>query len=118
MSRPEPMAPSAQDPLDDLARSIGEVESPTARDGFRASLRERLVASAAAEWPSARRARPAGFSFFAPRYALAAALVLAVALGAGAAAASSLPGDPAYPLKLAFEEVELATATRDRKSVV
>ena len=48
------------------------------------------------------------------RHAVAALVVIALALGGGgAAAASSLPGEPAFALKRALEEVQLALAPDD-----
>jgi hypothetical protein len=55
---------------------------------------------------------------FAPRLVLATVVIAATALSAGGAvAASSLPGDAIYPVKLAFEGVELALA-RDEVATV
>jgi hypothetical protein len=97
--------------LDELALAIGDVEPPQARPAFRSALRQRLLATAAAQPP--RKPAVGPFVFFSPRLApvrvLAAGLVVSVALGAGGgvAAASSLPGEPAYTLKQVLERVEL-----------
>ncbi|HVR88192.1 MAG TPA: DUF5667 domain-containing protein, partial [Candidatus Limnocylindria bacterium] len=86
---------------------------PEPRDAFRRSLRSRLMAEAAVtlqpretSWAAVRRGWP--------RPALAAAaVVLVVALGAGSAAADSLPGDFAFGLKRATEELQLSLALDD-----
>jgi hypothetical protein len=94
---------------------------PTVRDDFRKRLRADLINEAAAlaeerrsrgssrlariaSWWSAGRLRP---------IAAAATLVALLVAGAGTAAAGSVPGDPAFALKAAAEQVELALAPTD-----
>jgi hypothetical protein len=106
----------------ELGGFIATVEHPRAREKFRADLRRALVATATAEWSqqqaTARRARFALPVVPSLRYAVAfAVMALAVASAGGVAAASSLPGDPAYALKVAYEQVELALATDDAAKV-
>ena len=112
-------------PREDLADAISTVEAPRARKRFRTDLRRALIATAASEWtatsqPQSQRRRPwvALPSSAAPRYALAFAVVmLAIFTAGGVAAASSLPGDVTYSLKLAYEEVELTLASDDAARV-
>ena len=84
------------------------------RPEFRAELRTSLLtAPVAFETP---RYSPLGWSrVLALRPALAAILVLVLlaAAGGGAAAASSLPGDPAFTLKRAVEDVQVTLASDD-----
>jgi hypothetical protein len=106
---------------DELGRTIAGLEPPRARAPFRSGLRSALLSTAVSEW-SAVTARPRsgvryGFAF-APRLVLATAVIAATVLSAsGAVAASSLPGDAIYPVKLGFEAVELALA-RDEVATV
>jgi hypothetical protein len=65
-------------------------------------VRPRGLAARVLSWSSIGRLRPIAVA------AMAIAVLLA---GTGAAAAGSLPGDAAYPLKRAVEEVEVALAT-------
>lgn len=97
---------------DDLEAAISGLGQPRPRAEFRAQLRHRVIMVAQHELrPRPRRAAP---FVVAPRFALAAALLVAV-IGAsgGIAAAASLPGDPAFVVKMAIEQVELALATDD-----
>ncbi len=86
---------------------------PEPRERFKRALRSQLMAQAAtilgrreSAWTRFQRgvARPA--------LALAAVVLLLVG-GAGRAAADSLPGDAAYPLKRAAEQVQLVFAIDD-----
>ena len=84
------------------------------RREFREELRSYLL-TAPVTVESPRRS-PVGWSrVFALRPALAAILVLVLlaAAGGGAAAATSLPGDPAFALKRAVEDVQVTLATDD-----
>ena len=84
------------------------------RPEFREELRSYLL-TAPVTVESPRRS-PVGWSrVFALRPALAAILVLVLlaAAGGGAAAATSLPGDPAFALKRAVEDVQVTLATDD-----
>ncbi len=84
------------------------------RPEFRSRLRSSLLA-APVVLESPRRS-PLGWSRVpALRPALAAILVLVLlaAAGGGAAAATSLPGDPAFALKRAVEDVQVTLATDD-----
>lgn len=93
---------------------------PTVREDFRKRLRAGLMNEAVALAEERRlRRRSLGerlltFTTVRLRPTLVAATIVAVLLaGAGAAAAGSLPGDPAFGLKRAAEEVELAFAPND-----
>lgn len=92
----------------------GRFPRPEPRSAFRAALRARLMSEA----PAALAPRPAWWSrpWLRPAFAFAAVL-LVVAAGTGAAAAASLPGDPAFVLKRAAEEVRLAFAFDDAAKV-
>ena len=90
---------------------------PEPRDAFKRALRSQLMAQAATtlarretSWSRFQRAltRPA----VRPALALA-AVVLVLIGGAGKAAADSLPGDVAFGLKAAAEELQLAFAFDD-----
>ena len=79
---------------------------PRLRDEFRRELRARLMQEAAVTLVPKRR-DTAWTAWLRPAVAAGlAALVLIV--GAGSAAANSLPGDAAFPLKRAIEEVRVA----------
>lgn len=93
---------------------------PSVRSEFRRRLRADLMreAVALAEERRARRAWPlALFAFRLRPIAVTAAVALVLLGGSGYAAAGSLPGDPAYGLKRAAEEVELALAAGDEARV-
>jgi hypothetical protein len=101
-----------------LARSLAPADRVPS-DEFRAALRERLVAEAAAR-PLAVPAPRAAETAPAPtrirvRQAVAALAIASVVAGAGAAAASTraLPGDALYGLKRQIENVQLALAGSD-----
>jgi len=84
------------------------------RPEFRSRLRSSLL-TAPVTVESPRRS-PLGWSgVLALRPALAAILVLVLlaAAGGGAAAATSLPGDPAFALKRAVEDVQVTLASDD-----
>jgi hypothetical protein len=90
---------------------------PKPRDAFKRALRAQLMAQA----PSVLSPRETTWTRMAGallRPALrpamvAAAIALVVLGGAGKAAADSLPGDPAFGLKVAAEELQLALALDD-----
>ncbi|MBI2773131.1 MAG: hypothetical protein HYX56_01370 [Chloroflexi bacterium] len=92
---------------------------PVMRDSARARLRGALMSEAVrlAEERRARRASRFGWIIGLRPVALAAALALVLVAGAGAAAASSLPGDAAFGLKRAAEQVELTLARSDDAKV-
>lgn len=102
---------------DELSLALATLEAPRARSGFREKLRRRLIMVAQTELQP--RPRQRWFAFrIAPRYAFAAAaLVAAAGASSGIAAASSLPGEPAFGLKVAIEQVELAFAFDDAAKV-
>lgn len=91
-----------------FAASLARAARPSAPPALRAELRASLLAAPVAFAPR----RPARFAWLRP--ALAGLLVLALLVsGGGAAAASSLPGDPAFALKRAVEDLQVATAGDD-----
>jgi hypothetical protein len=93
--------------------SGGMLPRPEPRSAFKRELRARLMAQA-----PGILARETTWSRFRGSLLLrpamvAAAITLLVIGGAGRAAAGSLPGDAAYPLKIAAEQVQLALALDD-----
>ena len=83
------------------------------RPEFRAELRSSLLA-APVSLESPRASRLGWSRIFAVRPALAAIFILVLlATAGGVAAASSLPGDPAYGLKRAVEEVQVTLTSDD-----
>lgn len=97
---------------------------PSPRDEFRKRLRADLMneAVALAEERRLRRATLGArlLTFMTVRMrpvAVAATLVAVLLAGAGAAAAGSIPGEPAFALKRAAEEVELALAPDEAAKV-
>lgn len=98
---------------------------PVLRDEFRARLRADLMNEAVA-LAEERRARPRSvasrlvswWSVGRLRPVAVAAMAMVVLLaGTGVAAAGSLPGDAAYPLKRAVEEIEVSLATHPASKV-
>jgi len=88
---------------------------PRLRDEFRRELRARLMREATVTLVPKRRDN-AWTSWLRPAFAAGlAALVLVV--GAGSAAANSIPGDAAFPLKRAIEEVRVALTFDDVERV-
>lgn len=90
---------------------------PEPRDAFRRELRGRLMAEARTAlapretaWTLLRR------TWLRPALALGVTAVVLLG-GSGLAAAGSLPGDPAFALKRAAEEVQLALATDDNARI-
>lgn len=86
---------------------------PEPREAFKRTLRSQLMAQA----PTALVQREAVWSrfqrgFVRPAFALGAVLLVLLA-GAGKAAADSLPGDAAFGLKVAAEELQLTFAFDD-----
>lgn len=77
---------------------------PKMRDEFRRELRARLMAKAVTAL--APRPRGTAWAFLRPAMGVGLAGVLLVA-GAGTAAANSLPGDSAFALKRAFEDLQV-----------
>jgi hypothetical protein len=93
--------------------SGGMLPRPEPRNAFKRELRARLMAQA-----PGILARETTWSRFRGSLLLrpamvAAAITLLIIGGAGRAAAGSLPGDVAYPLKIAAEQVQLALALDD-----
>lgn len=89
---------------------------PAARSEFRKRLRAELMNEAVMLAEERRMRRPTGLALLVMRLrplAVAAAIVVFAVAGSGVAAAGSLPGDLAYGLKRAAEEVELALAADD-----
>ena len=83
------------------------------RPEFRAELRSSLLA-APVSLESPRASRLGWSRLLALRPALAAILILVLlATAGGVAAASSLPGDPAYGLKRAVEDVQVTLSSDD-----
>ena len=98
----------------ELGERIGRYGKVAPRPAFRAELRSALLAAPVSF--EAPRASGLGWPrVLALRPALAAILVLALlaTVGGGIGAASSLPGDPAYGLKRAAEEVQVTLASDD-----
>src|SRR5438105_5156131 len=93
-----------------------QLPPPWPRDAFKRALRAQLMAQA----PSALGRRETAWSavrwwsgsWLKPAAAFAAIAVLLIG-GAGVAAADSLPRDPAFGLKLAAEQLQLALAFDD-----
>ena len=77
---------------------------PKLRDAFRSELRARLMNEAVTAL--APRPRGTAWAFLRPAMGVGLAGVLLVA-GAGTAAANSLPGEAAFPLKRAFEDLQV-----------
>lgn len=87
---------------------------PKMRDEFRTELRARLMREAV----TALAPRPRGTAWIILRPALGVGLaaVLLIA-GTGTAAASSLPGDATFPLKKAFENIQVTLTLDDVERV-
>ncbi|MDQ2950985.1 MAG: DUF5667 domain-containing protein [Chloroflexota bacterium] len=87
---------------------------PKMRDAFRSELRERLMAEAV----TALAPRPHGtpWTMLRPAMGVGLAAVLLVG-GAGSAAANSVPGEAAFPLKRAFEDLQLNLTLDDVQRV-
>ena len=88
---------------------------PRLRDEFRRELRARLMREAAVTLTGKRR-DTAWTSWLRPALAVGLAALVLVA-GAGSAAAGSVPGDPAFGLKRAIEEVRVALTFDDVERV-
>lgn len=88
---------------------------PRIRDEFRGELRDRLMAEAQTVLVP-RATRGTSWAFLRPAFAVGLAAILLVA-GAGSAAAGSLPGDPAFVLKRAVEELQLTLTFDDVRRV-
>ncbi len=105
------MSKPTEQELRELAADLTRYRRLAAPPAFRAELRASLLAA-----PVVPSRRPA-FGWLrlpALRPVVAIGLVLALlAAGGGSAAASSLPGDPAFGLKRALEEVQVALAPDD-----
>lgn len=116
--------PAGVAPGSELAALVGLTRALTPATitplpGFRAALRDRLVAEAAnrpVAVPAPRQpAEPPRTARHAVRHAVATLAALTLVTGAGAAAASSraLPGDLLYDVKRQVESLELALAFGD-----
>ena len=88
---------------------------PRLRDEFRRELRARLMREAAVTLTGKRR-DTAWTAWLRPALAVGLAALVLVA-GAGSAAAGSVPGDPAFGLKRAIEEVRVALTFDDVERV-
>src|SRR5438477_1175782 len=98
----------------EFGERIGRYGKVAPRPEFRAELRSALLAAPVSS--KASRISGLGWSrILVLRPALAAILVLALlaTIGGGLAAASSLPGDAAYGLKRAAEDVQVTLASDD-----
>lgn len=84
------------------------------RDEFRGELRARLMREAVTAL--APRPRGTGWALLRPAMAIGLAGIILVA-GAGTAAAGSLPGETAFPLKKAFEDVQVTLTFDDVQRV-
>jgi len=87
---------------------------PRLREDFRRELRARLMQEAVAAL--APRPRESAWRFLRPALGVGLAGVLLVA-GAGTAAAGSVPGDFAFPLKKAVENIQVALTFDDVQRV-
>jgi len=88
--------------------------APKMRDDFRAELRARLMREAA----TALAPRPRGTAWAILRPALGVGLAAVVLIaGAGTAAAGSLPGDVTFPVKKAFENIQVTLTLDDVERV-
>lgn len=90
------------DELERFGEGLGRYRSVTAPRELRTQLRRAVLTR---ELPT----RKPFLTRFAPALG-AAVVVVALATGSGVAAAASLPGDPAFGLKTAVEQVQLAFA--------
>lgn len=87
---------------------------PKIRDEFRTELRARLMREAV----TALAPRPGGTAWVLLRPALGVGLAAVVLMaGAGTAAAGSLPGDATFPLKKAFENIQVTLTLDDVERV-
>ena len=94
---------------------------PKMRDAFRSELRAKLMLEAQTALDPRNRRDNAWASFLRgralrPALGLAAALVILIA-GAGTAAAGSVPGDPAFALKKAVEDLQVTFTFDDVQRV-
>ena len=94
----------------------GRLPRPEPRDAFKRALRAQLMAQAPAMLARRETAwsrfRVVQVSIMRPALAVAAVVLILIA-GAGKAAADSLPGDLAFGLKTAAEQLQLALALDD-----
>ncbi len=88
--------------------------APKMRDEFRAELRARLMREAVTAL--APRPRGTAWVILRPTLGVGLAAVLLMA-GAGTAAAGSLPGDATFPLKKAFENIQVTLTLDDVERV-
>jgi hypothetical protein len=89
----------------------GRIPEPRMRDEFRKQLRARVMNEAVTVLAQRRRERP-WLAWLRPAMAVGLAAFVLMA-GAGVAAAGSLPGDPAFGLKRAIEDVRVALSFDD-----
>lgn len=85
---------------------MSKLPEPRLRDEFRRELRAKLMVEAQTALAPRRDTAWTVRRLLRPAMAFAAAALLLVG-GAGAAAASSVPGDPAFVLKRAVEDIQL-----------
>lgn len=94
------------DDLERLGRAIADAGAPPLDPERRARMRSRVLSAPILE-PSARGWRLARSRTAWQRVALAAAVLALFSIGLGGAASASLPGDPAFALKIQAEHVQL-----------
>ena len=122
------LSPAAERELADfvaLVQQLREVETPTVRPDFAASLRERLMADAPLRLTAEARSRqapalvPADVTPPSRRRALSAAAVACImagsSVGVAAASQSALPGEALYPVKRGMERLEVSIAGSERE---
>ena len=98
----------------EFGERLGRQARVSPRPAFRAELRSSLLSAPVTFTPSRRTTLnwPRVLAFR-PALAVILVLVLLAAGGGGAAAATSLPGDPAFALKRAVEDVQVTLASDD-----
>jgi uncharacterized protein DUF5667 len=89
---------------------------PRMRDEFRSELRAKLIAEAQTVLDPHARRGTAWTSWLRPALGVGVAALVLIA-GAGTAAASSLPGDPAFALKKAVEDLQVTLTFDDVQRV-
>lgn len=95
--------------------TYSQLPEPKMRDAFRSELRARLMQEAV----TALAPRPRGTAWVLLRPAMGVGLAAVLLVGgAGTAAANSLPGDSAFVLKRAFEDLQVNLSFDDVQRVV
>jgi uncharacterized protein DUF5667 len=88
---------------------------PKLRDEFRRELRTRLMTEAVTALTT--RSRPTAWAFWRPALTVGLASVMLASVSGAAAAAGSLPGDPAFGLKRAVEDLQVTLTFDDVQRV-